>query len=64
MADINTHEIQIVMTVQQANALLMALGSLPYGTSAALIGLIQPQAQRQVDEYLQDNPPPVENKAA
>lgn len=64
MADINTHEITITMTVQQANALLVALGTLPYATSASLMALIHPQAQGQVDEYLADNPPPAEDKAA
>ena len=64
MADINTHEIKIAMTVQQANALLTALGTLPYGTAASLISLIHPQAQSQVDEYLAANSPPAEDKAA
>lgn len=62
--DINKHEISIVMTVQEANALLIALGNLPYGNVAPLIALIHPQAQRQVDEYLEANPPPPEEKAA
>lgn len=64
MADINTHEIKIGMTVQQASALLSALGTLPYGTAASLIAIIHPQAQAQVDEYLAANPPPAEEKAA
>lgn len=64
MSNINTHEISIVMTVQEANALLGALGNLPYANVAPLIALIHPQAQRQVDEYLADNPPPAEDKAA
>ena len=62
--NINEHEISIVMTVYQANVLLSALGNLPYASVAGLIALIQPQAQRQVDEYLEANPPPAEDKAA
>ena len=62
--DINQHEITLNMTVQQANALLGALGNLPYGSVAALISLIHPQAQRQVDEFIAANPPPAEDKAA
>lgn len=62
--DINQHPIQITLTVQQANALLAALGNLPYANVAALIALIHPQAQRQVDEFLAANPPPTEEKAA
>lgn len=62
--DINQHEITLAMTVQQANALLAALGNLPYANVAALIALIHPQAQRQVDEFLAANPPPTEEKAA
>lgn len=62
--NINEHEITITMTVQQANNLLAALGNLPYGGVASLIALIHPQAQRQVDEYLQANPPPAEEEAA
>ena len=64
MSNINTHEISIVMTVQEANALLGALGNLPYATVAPLIALVHPQAQRQVDEYLAANPPPVQEEAA
>lgn len=64
MPDINTHEIKITMTVQQANALLVALGTLPYATSASLMTLIHPQAQAQVDEFIAANPPPTEEKAA
>lgn len=63
-ADINTHEITITMTVQQANALLVALGTLPYATSASLMALIHPQAQGQVDEFIAANPPPAEEQAA
>lgn len=62
--DINQHTISINLTVQQANALLSALGNLPYGQVASLIALIHPQAQQQVDEYLAANPPPAEEKAA
>ncbi len=62
--DINNHQITLTMTVQQANGLLAALGNLPYGQVAALIALIHPQAQKQVDDYLQLNPPPAEDKAA
>lgn len=61
--DVNDHPVHITLTVEQINALLSALGNLPYAGVAPLISLIVPQAQRQVDEFLAANPPPPKEEA-
>lgn len=52
--------VNITLTVAQVNVILNALGKGAYAEVAELIGLIKAQAQPQVDAWVAENTPPVE----
>jgi hypothetical protein len=53
-------EINLKLTIDEANLILEALGNLPFARVYALIGKIQQQASQQLND---DNPPPAGESA-
>lgn len=58
--DINKQPLTLILPIETVNAILNAVGNLPYITAAPIIDVIQKQAKSQLDKLVNE---PVEPEA-